>query len=85
MRKLCGVLWRVDVQCERGGKLRPLRVKRCVQVERCAAMWMRQLQAAGVQHQAQRTVAFGKDAVLAVVAVGGVANDGVKNVLQVAA
>ena len=48
-------------------------------------MRMRQLQAARVQHQAQRPVAFAENAVLAVVAVRGVANDGVENVFQVAA
>ena len=85
MRKLCGVLWRVDVQCERGGKLRPVRVKRCAQVKRRARVRMRQLQATGMQHQAQRPVAFAENAVLAVVAVRGVANDGVENVFQMAA
>ena len=60
-------------------------VKRYAQVKRRACVRMRQLQTTGMQHQAQRPVALAENAVLAVVAVRGVANDGVENVFQVAA
>ena len=79
---MCGGLSRAEA--ERGGDVRPVRIYCGVQVERCAAVRMRQLQAARVQHQSQRAAAVGENAVLAIVAVGGVADDGVKNVLQVA-
>ena len=62
-----------------------MRVGGGLDIEHLPADGVRQLQAGSVQHQAQWAKVRGENAVLAVIAMGGVAEDGVVDVFHVAA